>query len=126
MRLKKRQIALIACIIFMMCLITGCHPKNERKHMHDELSSLEFSYEDDTLGEFYVAIVTTKERSFVWRLVNIEFVKTEDPKDTITYEQDEKGNMHNATIHLSDEGLQKYSKAYAVTYGETLSITNEK
>lgn len=128
MRYNKRKICLLIGSITMVCLMFGCQleRKPEPKNMREEMSSLEFTYEDNLLGGDQTVSITTKDRTFVWGLWKITFVKTEDPTNTVTYEQDYEGEIRNVKIHLNADGIKKYSKTYSETYKQTLEFVNEK
>lgn len=112
----------IATLLFLLLyFVSGCSNNEDMKERREELRTIEFSESTAVMGG-YEYIITTQNRTIVWAESSTQFKKTDEPKDFITYEEDDDGDMYNGIIHLSDRGLKKYSRTYAKNYGATLTI----
>lgn len=130
MNIKKLSLILI---IFPVVTLAGCFGKYTVETVIDdeEVIDVSFEYNPKTFKEHTdVIYVKTKEKTYVIRNENVEFVKSD--KSTLTQKDkiievpmSEPAIYSYFTIKLDPEAISKVSELYAKEKKETLEILNE-
>ena len=131
-RRKKAITSLfITLSITMIVLLSGCgtdeiEPVETVTTVEETINDATFGYHVDekvlyaTRNRQY--IIQTDTQTYAWDDTQVTFVASENETDTLTYKRDANGYMFDIHIHLSPEGLKKYSDPYAYTFNETLTL----
>lgn len=130
MNIKK---LLLILIIFPVVALVGCFGKYTVETVIDdeEVIGVSFEYNPKKFKEYTdVIYVKTKEKTYVIRNENVEFVKSD--KSTLTQKDKiievpmgEPAIYSYFTIKLDPEAISKVSELYAKEKKETLEILNE-
>lgn len=130
MNIKK---LLLILIIFPVVTLVGCFGKYTVETVIDdeEVIDVSFEYNPKKFKEYTdVIYVKTKEKTYVIRNENVEFVKSD--KSTLTQKDKiievpmgEPAIYSYFTIKLDPEAISKVSELYAKEKKETLEILNE-
>ena len=126
MKTKKFLLTALFSSILVLLLLSGCEELSLNSEKEEALfEKLEFSQEPSLFSDGHSILITTKERTIIWRDDETTFVMSKDDTNTLSYQKTQNGTIYNQTIHLSPDGLKKYSKAYAEAFGESLETTEE-
>ena len=77
------------------------------------------------LGTDYM-IMTTENRTIKEPKLNISIYQTSADKDTVTYDLYSNGDLDNIDLHLTEEGVKKYSQQYTDAFGVTMKVKPDK
>lgn len=130
-RQHKQRLLLVMTSITAILLLAGCQdePKN-LEPIEESIEELEFRDVVVLLSYYPRYTITTDKQTIVWRSVPEENGDVElwasDDGDKITYDIDSDGEMYNRKIHLSPEGIKKYSKSYVNEFGENLKLKHSE
>lgn len=121
-----KRIIVLTLLIIATFLVSGCSflefGDENLTDKKEEIVSIAFTDKNNWTGQKDY-IVTIQSRTIVWSDSRIEVKRTDESTDFVKYKEDDEGAIYGGTIYLSDEGVKKYSKLYAETYGYTLPIT---
>lgn len=125
MKTKKFPLTVLFSSTLVLLLLSGCEELSNSEKEEALFERLEFSQEPSLFSDGHNILITTKDRTIIWRDDETTFVMSKDDTNTLSYQKTQNGTIYNQTIHLSPDGLKKYSKTYAETFGESLETTEE-
>ena len=126
----KRIVLFSVTIIACLTLLTGCMEPEKRTPVEEKLIDLEFTQSKVALEKSPTYIITTEAKTIIWKdsdtTYGVEIIASKDGSNTITYDQNEKGEMFERKIHLSPDSIKKYSKAYVNQFGDNLKLKHSE
>lgn len=125
--LSKRTIHLVMVSLLALLFASGCSPNEssifeEPTVQTEQLENLTMESADEiVLGTNYM-IMTTENRTIREPKLNISIYQTSADKDTVTYDLYSNGDLDNIELHLTKDGVKKYSQQYTDAFGDTMKV----